>query len=222
MRNYMQILTYQLLYDEYRELIQFNGESPVHLRVGLNPAPITIEINPADVVGPVNSYRLEPDNRTCPGVRVEYSDIFSEQQCLLYHNYRRLGNIEDFMSVNVGDGEEVELVATDVALLCVRKRKLPEGIIPNWALTDCNFNDHRDAILMTCFNSSSGLLEIYNVTVRLLKEEDECEYELKPIRIASWFQYQDFEVLYSQGFILLEAPIRYERNKVYYKAELTE
>ena len=104
--------------------------------------------------------------------------------------------------------------------MCVRNRKLPEGVVPNWALSDCKFSSHHDAILMKCFNSSSGLTEIYRVNVALSGDE-ECECELKEITIASWFDYQEFEVLYSQGYILLEAPIRYARNKIYYKAALT-
>jgi hypothetical protein len=55
---------------------------------------------------------------------VDYRDIFTKRQCLIYINSKQLGIMSDFVVVNI-TGEEVEIVVTDLKLFCVRRKLTP-------------------------------------------------------------------------------------------------
>ena len=70
-------------------------------------------------------------------------------------------------------------------------------------------------ILMTCDNSTSGDVLIYNVTVRADRES--CGVSIKNIKTPKWLSYGSFKVKLSGEYVIFEVPIRYKQNCIYYK-----
>jgi hypothetical protein len=58
-----------------------------------------LSIDVTKVKGPVMGYNLTLSGRDCEGVLLDYSDVFTKRQCLLYYNSQQLGIMSDFIAV---------------------------------------------------------------------------------------------------------------------------
>lgn len=112
-------------------------------------------------------------------------------------------------------------MVTDSNLFCVKNRTMPSAVNENFTnLTECRFSTLEKTVLMTCMNSNSQSREIFLIGVSFSIKN--CFVSYSAIDIPEEFAYQDFDLMFTDQYIVFEVPIRTENNKIYEKTRFKD
>jgi hypothetical protein len=117
----------------------------------------------------------------------------------------------------------LELLVTELSLMCVLDRRMSrvEGRrVDLNGLANCKFEQSQQDIFMVCDNATSIGKLLYVVTVGT--EGLGCTVGMEPVLLPQWFGYAEFAVKVSGTWLVLEVPIRYRQNCIYYKTTVVD